>query len=491
MDPAEDVLGPLARALGDLLAARRGLAGLTQAKLARAVGYARTSIAGAETGARVPSEAFWSRCDGILTARGDLIRAYGQLAAARGARRRNVADRDQAERTARVTAGLLAVEAAAASGPTGKHVDAPARTDQQNLGSAAAAPSLSAPATLSPVPWNDGEHELGTVLSILARTRTLRRDSSDPLVLDQVDLAISDFVERYEMQGPRPLVGQMVGLRVLIDDMLAGSPSTSGRDRLVSQGAQLSGMLAYAATNLGRFTMARAYGLEAFAFASSASRGDLLAWIRGTQSFTEYYARRPRESLEFARDGQRFARGGTESVRLAVNGEARAAALLGDDRTARAAIAWAYATSSKLGAPAGLTPCLSFDVYGEARTAANAATTLLHLGETPAVLEHTAEVIRIADSSDSMWTRSLARLDRANALLADASPRPEEAAALGLHVAAMPGVMLIESVRQRTADLVRDLRPWRGEALVGDFLDRAPQAIKSTASGRHHDGCNR
>jgi Helix-turn-helix domain len=489
MDPAEDVLGPLARTLGDLLAARRGLAGLTQAELARAVGYARTSIAGAETGARVPSEAFWSRCDGTLTAGGDLVRAYGRLAAARGARRSDAADRDQAERTARVTARLLAVQTAGAIGSTAEHVHTPARTDQQIP--AKPSPSLSAPATPSPVPWNDEEHELGTVLDILARTWALRRGSNDPLVLDQVDLAISDFVERYEMQGPRPLVGQMVGLRVLIDDMLAGSPSNSGRHRLVSQGAQLSGILAYAATNLGRFTMARAYGLEAFAFASSASRGDLLAWIRGTQSFTEYYARRPRESLEFAQDGQRLARGGTESVRLAVNGEARAAALLGDDKAARAAIARAYAMSSKLGAPSGLTPCLSFDVYGEARTAANAATTLLHVGETPAVLEHTAEVIRIADASDSMWTQSLARLDWANALLADASPRPEEAAALGLHVATMPGVMLIESVRQRTADLVRDLSPWRSEALVGDFLDRAPQAIRSTASGRHHDGYNR
>jgi helix-turn-helix protein len=65
VDSAEDVLGPLARTLGDLLAARRGLAGLTQIELARAVGYARTSIAGAETGARVPSEAFWSAATGF------------------------------------------------------------------------------------------------------------------------------------------------------------------------------------------------------------------------------------------------------------------------------------------------------------------------------------------------------------------------------------------------------------------------------------------
>jgi hypothetical protein len=99
----------------------------------------------------VPSEAFWSRCDGILAAGGDLVRAYGQLAAARGARRSDAADRDQAERTARVTARLLAVQTAGAIGPTADHVDTAIRTDKQILGSAGPVTSLSAPATPSPL----------------------------------------------------------------------------------------------------------------------------------------------------------------------------------------------------------------------------------------------------------------------------------------------------------------------------------------------------
>lgn len=104
MEPADRDLGPLKRTLGDLLAGHRGSAGLTQRELARAVGYARASVAGAETGARVPAQAFWHRCDRILGAGGDLIRAYGQLAAARGARRKEAAAQDQAERAARATA---------------------------------------------------------------------------------------------------------------------------------------------------------------------------------------------------------------------------------------------------------------------------------------------------------------------------------------------------------------------------------------------------
>lgn len=147
--------------------------------------------------------------------------------------------------------------------------------------------------------------------------------------------------------------------------------------------------------------------------------------------------------------------------------------MLGDDAGMRQAISRAYTVSNKLGASPKLTPCLSFGVYGNARTAADAATAFLHVGESEAVLEHTAEVIRIADNSDSVWTRCLARLDRANALIKASSPRPEEAADLGSQVAAIPGTMLIESVRQRTAELARDLRPWQRDRPVDAFLEWA------------------
>ena len=78
-----DDLAPLKKVLGDLLAARRATAGLTQVQLARAISYGRTTVATAESGHRQPAAGFWTACDEVLGADGDLIRAYGQLAAAR------------------------------------------------------------------------------------------------------------------------------------------------------------------------------------------------------------------------------------------------------------------------------------------------------------------------------------------------------------------------------------------------------------------------
>lgn len=94
-----DDLAPLKEALGDLLAARRATAGLTQLQLAQAIRYGRTTVATAESGHRQPAAEFWSACDEILRADGDLIRAYEQLAAAR---RRQAERRIRAARSRRV-----------------------------------------------------------------------------------------------------------------------------------------------------------------------------------------------------------------------------------------------------------------------------------------------------------------------------------------------------------------------------------------------------
>jgi Helix-turn-helix domain len=86
--------------LGDLLAANRAAAGLTQRQLAAAVGYARVTVATAESGHRQPAEAFWVRCDDRLGAGGELRRAYAQLAMRRERRQRNLVLRDQVSRVA-------------------------------------------------------------------------------------------------------------------------------------------------------------------------------------------------------------------------------------------------------------------------------------------------------------------------------------------------------------------------------------------------------
>lgn len=109
---AED-LAPLRRALSDLLAAHRATSGLTQRELARAIGYARTTVGTAEAGHRQPSRVFWARCDQRLGAGGELLRAYDALVAGQERRRADLAARDQAERIAR---GSMAGELVVAAG---------------------------------------------------------------------------------------------------------------------------------------------------------------------------------------------------------------------------------------------------------------------------------------------------------------------------------------------------------------------------------------
>lgn len=109
-----DDLAPLKKALGDLLASRRATAGLTQKELARAISYGRTTVATAESGHRQPAAEFWTACDKVLGAGGDVVRAYEQLAAAR---QRRSDQRVQVERSRRVTRPEVNLPAVAGSHP--------------------------------------------------------------------------------------------------------------------------------------------------------------------------------------------------------------------------------------------------------------------------------------------------------------------------------------------------------------------------------------
>lgn len=103
-----DDLAPLKQALADLLVTLRKAARLSQQHVADQVGYARVTITCAEKGHRVPAEAFWSKCDDLLDARGALRRAYAQLTVARRDHARRRAHDDQAEREARTLRDTLA-----------------------------------------------------------------------------------------------------------------------------------------------------------------------------------------------------------------------------------------------------------------------------------------------------------------------------------------------------------------------------------------------
>jgi hypothetical protein len=238
------------------------------------------------------------------------------------------------------------------------------------------------------------------------------------------------------------------------------------------------------AINLGNFRAARAYGAEAFELAGFIGRDELSAWVRGTQSLAAYYTGDYRQSLTLARDGQRYAKNGVQAVRLAINGEARALGKLRDRQGTAEAVTKAYRLLERFPSAAGMTPCISFGIYSEARTASNAATAYLAITDTKRVLAYTEYATRIVDASPSQWSRALVRLDTATALLKGAKPEPEGASLLGSETIAAARGMRIESIHQRTRDLATELRPWLHLPRVAEFLNEADNWLASTRTGQ-------
>jgi transcriptional regulator with XRE-family HTH domain/predicted kinase len=67
------------RALGKLLAAFRGAAGLTQQDLGRAVNLSRSSVANVEAGRQHIDRRYWEQLDTLLNSHGELLVAYGEV----------------------------------------------------------------------------------------------------------------------------------------------------------------------------------------------------------------------------------------------------------------------------------------------------------------------------------------------------------------------------------------------------------------------------
>jgi predicted kinase/DNA-binding XRE family transcriptional regulator len=96
------------KALGRKLASWRIQRGLRQHDLADEIPMSRSTVAGVEGGAQVVDETFWSRCDGLLRAGGELLDAYRQY---RELEQRYQAERAEAARRKRWGAGPAIVPA--------------------------------------------------------------------------------------------------------------------------------------------------------------------------------------------------------------------------------------------------------------------------------------------------------------------------------------------------------------------------------------------
>ncbi|WP_139347957.1 helix-turn-helix domain-containing protein [Nocardia donostiensis] len=292
-----------------------------------------------------------------------------------------------------------------------------------------------------------------TPAELAQRLQSLNEMVGDSSFVDVIALGIDDVIGRYELEGPQKLAPGVVAARRHVEELLNQRRHPVELQRLYRTAAQLSGMLAYMAVNRGRFGHAKMYCHEALSIATLLEDRDLLAWVKGTQSFCSYYQGDYRAAITFAQEGLKVAGDGPQSIRLYSNGLARALGKIGDVGRVTDAIDAATTIANTLNTEPGLTPALTFEPYGHARLMANAATAFLAAGDYQRTLDYGQQVEECVNESDSVWSRSLVRLDMATAMLGKNHRDLEHAVQLGVEALAMSSDRPIRSVWQRAHDL--------------------------------------
>lgn len=408
------------RALGRRLAQLRKAAGYTQHGFARLVQYGRSSVANTETGHQHPDRAFWARCDSVLQTGGVLATEYDRITERARQHRRSAAIQ-AAETVSRPMVSMHTV-------PDGIGDD-------------------------GPVLWEDQGN-------IDARRLALRSCEGDDARLAYLENEVRQAIADNERLTPADLMARMRPLRAYVDQLMAGRQHPPQRARLYTAAAHLAGLLGALAPDLGAFGVAHAYAAEAFDLADAAQQPDLQAWARATQSLIAFYTGDYHDALAYAQDGLRRAGTGPHSIRLTINGKARALARLGDRYGVDKAVDHAFTALSDYPSSSQVSASLALGPYCQARTAANAATAYLTLGSGAAVTTHLTTAINAFDAAGLRGPQALSRLDLATAYLQHDNPEPEQASALALEALTLTEDQRYESVNQRARQFLAAARPF-------------------------------
>lgn len=315
----------------------------------------------------------------------------------------------------------------------------------------------------------------------------------DPLVqtaaVEALEPYIHEVVNRYECEGPSQLATEVLEQHGFVRRLLKHMTSTDPRKvRLIEISARLSGLLCYMAVNLGRLSSARAYAVEAYHAADAIDHDELRAWVRATQSFAEYYAEDYPRAAALAQEGLRFAGSGSpQAIRLLINGQARALAKNGDLQGVERAVGAAYEQLGSIDTPKGMSSCISFGAYSEARVASNAATAYLALGRTERVLEFAGHAMAVADRSRSVWSQALVRLDTATALIKARRPEVHQAIVLASEAMAAVCGRDIESVRRRLSSFADALLICEQSQATTTFVEEFRAWTQTSECLRHQD----
>jgi tetratricopeptide (TPR) repeat protein len=191
----------------------------------------------------------------------------------------------------------------------GKNVSRPPEISRRKVLAAAAIISASA-------------RQSSTLIERLAAT-------VDPVAIEQFGEDVDRLAVEYIASPPVVIAHEAKTLRDGITIALERTRRPRQIQDLYLLAGRLSGILAYAALDLGNPSAAMANARSALMCADLAGHQGLEIWVRGTQSWIARFARRYEDAERYLQDGMKLAPRGTGLARLA-SGQAQCRAHLGD-----------------------------------------------------------------------------------------------------------------------------------------------------------------
>ncbi|MFB9363597.1 hypothetical protein [Actinoplanes nipponensis] len=291
------------------------------------------------------------------------------------------------------------------------------------------------------------------IVDVLDRIQNLYR-AVDPVVISGLESSMSTMLVEYETWERGRFIRSLVKKRVFVDSLISQSMQPRQRQRLFRVAGKVSGLLGYVEVGREDYALARAYCAESFRLAELAEDSDLQAWARGMQSFCEYYARNYEEALAIALDGLSYAGTGPQSVRLTINGVARAAGKLGDKVGVQRAVERAYRLMSQNEVPTGLPSSVSLQCYSSAQTASNAVTAYVSLGDPARVQEFATLALPDIKVSASPWSQALLKIDLSTSMLMARDADLERACRVTMDALKISSGYPIVSIRRRVLEFM-------------------------------------
>lgn len=206
----------------------------------------------------------------------------------------------------------------------------------------------------------DSEHTRRLLALALKDSGELADAAPADLGTEYIVSGVERLAVSYLGTPPAPILQEGVTLRSeVIRRLRTGQHRPYERADLYMAAGRLSGVLAYAALDLGHPQAAFAHARAAWNCGELANDNELRAWVRGTQSLIARFQGDYNTALAFARDGLQYAGRGTSEMRL-LCGQAQCLANMGDSREASKALDQALRAREQANTPDSLPGLFEF-----------------------------------------------------------------------------------------------------------------------------------